>query len=44
MIRHSIEAARRAGYLEKDAQVIITGGVPLHVAGRTNFIKVERVS
>ena len=44
MIRNSIEAARRAGYLEKDAHVIVTGGVPLHVAGRTNFIKVERVN
>jgi len=44
MIRVSIDAARRAGYLEKDVQVIVTGGIPLHVAGRTNFIKVERVS
>jgi len=44
MIRHSIEAGRRAGYLEKDVQVIITGGAPLQVSGRTNFIKVERVS
>src|SRR5207237_7100511 len=43
MIRYAIDAGRRAGYLEKDAQVIITGGVPLHVAGRTNFIKVDRV-
>ena len=44
MIRHSIEAGRRAGHLDKDVQVIVTGGIPLHVAGRTNFIKVERVS
>ncbi len=43
MIRVSIEAARRAGYLESGQQVIITGGVPLHVAGKTNFIKVDRV-
>jgi pyruvate kinase len=43
MIRNSIDAARRAGLLEKDVQVIVTGGIPLHVAGRTNFIKVERV-
>jgi len=43
MIRFSIDAARKAGYLDKDVQVIITGGAPLHVAGRTNFIKVERV-
>jgi pyruvate kinase len=43
MIGHAVDAARKAGYLEKDAQVIITGGVPLNVAGRTNFIKVARV-
>jgi pyruvate kinase len=43
MIRNSIDAARRAGHLEKDVHVIVTGGIPLHVAGRTNFIKVERV-
>jgi pyruvate kinase len=43
MIRFSIQAAQRAGYLETGQQVIITGGVPLHVAGKTNFIKVDRV-
>ena len=43
MIRFSIEAARRAGYIESGQQVIITGGLPLHVAGNTNFIKVDRV-
>jgi pyruvate kinase len=43
MIRFSIDAARRAGHLESGQQVIITGGAPLHVAGKTNFIKVERV-
>ncbi len=43
MIRFSIDAARRAGYLESGQHVIITGGAPLHVAGRTNFIKVDRV-
>jgi pyruvate kinase len=43
MIRHSIEAARRAGYVESGQEVIITGGMPLHVAGKTNFIKVERI-
>src|SRR5256712_11370424 len=31
MIRYSIEAARRAGYIESGQHVIITGGVPLHV-------------
>lgn len=43
MIRLSIEAGRRAGYLESGQQVIITGGAPLHVAGKTNFIRVDRV-
>jgi pyruvate kinase len=43
VIRLSIEAAQKAGYLESGQQVIITGGAPLHVAGKTNFIKVDRV-
>ena len=43
MIRFSIKAARQAGYLESGQHVIITGGAPLHVAGKTNFIKVDRV-
>jgi len=43
VIRFSIDAARRAGYIESGQQVIITGGAPLHVAGKTNFIKVDRV-
>ena len=43
MIRFSLQAAQRAGYLEAGQQVIITGGAPLHMAGNTNFIKVERV-
>jgi pyruvate kinase len=43
VIRFSIKAARHAGYIESGQQVIITGGAPLHVAGKTNFIKVERV-
>jgi pyruvate kinase len=43
VIRFSIDAARHAGYIESGQHVVITGGVPLHVAGKTNFIKVERV-
>jgi pyruvate kinase len=43
VIRCSIDAARRAGYIESGQHVIITGGAPLHVAGTTNFIKVDRV-
>ncbi len=43
MIRRVMDASRTAGYLEKGAQVVITGGTPVHVAGSTNFIKVEKV-
>jgi len=43
MIRFSIQAAQRAGHLQSGQQVIITGGAPLGVAGKTNFIKVDRV-
>lgn len=43
MIRFSVAAARKAGYIDSGQQVIITGGAPLHVAGKTNFIKVDRV-
>lgn len=43
MIRFSIDAARRAGHLQSGQLVIITGGAPLHVAGKTNFIRVDRV-
>ena len=43
MIRLSIDAARHAGYIQSGQQVVITGGAPLHVPGKTNFIKVERV-
>jgi pyruvate kinase len=44
MIHFALEAARKVGYLESGQQVIITGGVPLRVSGKTNFIKVDRVS
>jgi pyruvate kinase len=42
-IRVSMDAVRRAGYVEPGQQVIITAGAPLHVPGKTNFIKVDRV-
>jgi pyruvate kinase len=44
MIRLSLEAGRRAGYLDSGNEVVVTGGAPLHAAGNTNFIKVERVT
>ena len=43
MIRFSIEASRKAGHLHEGDQVVITGGAPLHAAGKTNFLKVETV-
>jgi pyruvate kinase len=44
MIRHSIDAARNAGHVETGDLVVITGGAPLHASGKTNFLKVEKVS
>jgi pyruvate kinase len=43
MIRLSIDAARKVGYISPGQHVVITGGVPLNFAGNTNFIKVEGV-
>jgi pyruvate kinase len=43
MIRFSIDAARKAGHIQSGDTVVITGGAPLHAAGTTNFLKVERV-
>ena len=42
-LRYSLEAARKAGCVQKGQLVVITGGSPLHVAGTTNFIKVDRI-
>jgi pyruvate kinase len=43
LIRLSIAAARNAGLAEPGQRVVITGGAPLHIAGKTNFIKVDRI-
>ena len=43
MVRFSINAARKSGHVKTGQFVVITGGAPLHRAGRTNFIKVEKV-
>jgi pyruvate kinase len=42
VIRLSIDAARKDGYLENGQVAVITGGTPLYVSGKTNFIKIER--
>jgi len=43
MLQRSIEAAVRASNIAKNANVVITAGVPFGVSGSTNLIKVERV-
>jgi pyruvate kinase len=43
LIRLSIDAARRDGYVERGQLVVVTGGAPVGVAGKTNFIKVDTV-
>jgi pyruvate kinase len=43
MIRLSLARARELGYVQYGEHVVVVGGAPLHVAGSTNFIKVERV-
>jgi pyruvate kinase len=43
MIQFSIDAARKAGHIRSGDLVVVTGGAPLHVAGTTNFLKVEKV-
>jgi pyruvate kinase len=41
MIGSVITAALNAGHVKPGQQVVVTGGIPLYVAGNTNFIKVE---
>ncbi len=43
MIRFSIAAVRKAGHLHAGDHVVVTGGAPLRSAGKTNFLKVEKV-
>jgi pyruvate kinase len=43
MVRETIRVARKAGLLKSGQNVVITGGVPLQVTGKTNFIRVERL-
>ena len=43
MERLAIEAAVREGHLSSGQSAVITAGVPLHVAGTTNMIKVVTV-
>lgn len=43
LFAHAVEQAVEAGYLHRGELVIITAGIPLGVAGRTNMIKVHVV-
>ena len=41
--RLAIKSAVRGGYVKKGDAVVITAGLPFHVEGTTNLIKVARV-
>ena len=43
LFAHAVKQAVEAGYLHRGELVIITAGIPLGVAGRTNMIKVHVV-
>ena len=39
----AIDAAKSHGLVEKDDIVVITAGIPLGVAGKTNMLKVDTI-
>lgn len=41
LIQIALDAARKAGYVSRGQQVVITAGVPGETPGRTNLIKIE---
>lgn len=43
MMQVCIDAAENTGLVKKDDRVVLTGGVPVGLAGSTNFIKVHRI-
>ena len=43
LFREAINSAKNAGYLKKGDKVVLTGGVPLGIPGRTNMIRVEEI-
>ena len=43
LIDHAIETAVKYGYVSDGDLAVITGGVPLGVAGTTNLLKVQKV-
>lgn len=44
VVENSIDAAKKASYLENGELVVITAGVPVGVSGTTNLIKVHVIS
>lgn len=43
LFAHAVEEARKAGYVKSGDIVVITAGVPLGIAGKTNMIRVVEV-
>ena len=39
----AVDAAKKAGYVQKGDNVVLTAGVPLGVAGNTNMTRVVEV-
>ena len=39
----AVDAAKKAGYVEKGDSIVLTAGVPLGVAGNTNMTRVIEV-
>lgn len=43
LFRHAMDCGKKIGLVNSGDRVVITGGVPLNVAGTTNIIKVQTV-
>ena len=43
LFAHSVEEAKKRGYLDSGDTVVITSGVPIGTSGTTNMIKVDTV-
>ena len=43
LFRHALDCAKQIDVVEDGDFVVITGGVPLGVAGSTNILKVQKV-
>jgi len=43
LFQHSIDCAKRSGFVSDGDIVVITAGVPINIAGKTNILKVQVV-